>query len=666
MSAFKIKASFKRYLFISVAAATLAAAPVTAHAQYRELKAEKPNVEVDMDALARQKPAAPASPLQGSRPAWQKPREPDAPHTQTAPVILRRPAPLAEPMPSLAPARQAAPAANPSAREDVPETVVESIPAVPVPSAAAPAADEPAAKPAARVLKPLFAAPVVPPADMKPAVQQAAPTPAAPAHAVNDTPRTASQATEDVPPPALVRPVRDIMPETAQPAAQAKRINMPISQKAHPALQNAAEQPAKAAAPRQPLSYPPSEAPRSAGQVFERPVLPSGLRRDEVSPVIPRRAETSVKPAEENTAAPDVAAQDVVTSVKTAAPAAAPVAANIAEAATPETAAVDPVLAPIVETAKTAPAETAPIKTVPAKTADVKTPDPESLPARKPAQAAITANSDAPIDAPAAVQTPVKKPAVKATAVETPAAKTPAPRPSLVIVEDIKPKIIKDTETASESAAVKTEKMPAAPVAAVSAAPVTAPPAETPRINTVETPRPASHTAETQAATNKAAEEIAAPVITTLPVAKPTENIPPPLTEPQLVQIGKNIETIPARVAVAPPRLEPQDIDVPTLADLTLEFDGASSDLNAPTRQKLVNIIPHLKQQGERRLAVHAYASGEDGSKSSARRISLSRALAVRAFLMDNGVQPTRVDVRALGLETDRKPLERVDLVFAR
>ncbi|MBW7912050.1 MAG: OmpA family protein, partial [Alphaproteobacteria bacterium] len=100
--------------------------------------------------------------------------------------------------------------------------------------------------------------------------------------------------------------------------------------------------------------------------------------------------------------------------------------------------------------------------------------------------------------------------------------------------------------------------------------------------------------------------------------------------------------------------------------ELTLEFDGTSSDLTADTQQKLVNIIPHLRESKARRLAVHAYASGEDGSKTSARRISLSRALAVRSFLMDNGVEPTRVDVRALGLETDRKPLERVDLVFAR
>lgn len=149
--------------------------------------------------------------------------------------------------------------------------------------------------------------------------------------------------------------------------------------------------------------------------------------------------------------------------------------------------------------------------------------------------------------------------------------------------------------------------------------------------------------------------------------AKAAEEPAAPARRPSLVVSqdpapAQRQDTIPARMA-APAA---DDMAVPTLSDLTLEFDGVSSDLSEGTQQKLVNLLPILKEDEGRRLAVHAYASGEDGSKSSARRISLSRALAVRAFLMDNGVKPTRVDVRALGLETDRKPLERVDLVFAR
>lgn len=227
-------------------------------------------------------------------------------------------------------------------------------------------------------------------------------------------------------------------------------------------------------------------------------------------------------------------------------------------------------------------------------------------------------------------------------------------RPSLVIINEDPvdlPRRMPVTTTLSTPAAPakKTDKTAATPPMAV----------ETPRPRPEA--RPSLQKIQVDDTALAPATEIAA-----LPAPKPLENIPPPLTEPELAQIGQNIEAVPARVALAPPRLTPQDVVVPTMADLTLEFQGTSSDLDETTRQKLVNIVPHLKESENRRLAVHAYASGEDGSKSSARRISLSRALAVRAFLMDNGVPPTRVDVRALGLETDRKPLERVDLVFAR
>ena len=47
-------------------------------------------------------------------------------------------------------------------------------------------------------------------------------------------------------------------------------------------------------------------------------------------------------------------------------------------------------------------------------------------------------------------------------------------------------------------------------------------------------------------------------------------------------------------------------------------------------------------------------------------RLSLSRALAVRAFLIDRGVRSTRMDVRALGNKFEKGPGDRVDLIFAK
>ena len=62
------------------------------------------------------------------------------------------------------------------------------------------------------------------------------------------------------------------------------------------------------------------------------------------------------------------------------------------------------------------------------------------------------------------------------------------------------------------------------------------------------------------------------------------------------------------------------------------------------------------------RLQLMAYAGGQTLSSSQARRVSLSRALAIRSFLIENGVRSTRIDVRALGNKTSEEPLNRVDL----
>lgn len=179
-----------------------------------------------------------------------------------------------------------------------------------------------------------------------------------------------------------------------------------------------------------------------------------------------------------------------------------------------------------------------------------------------------------------------------------------------------------------------------------------------------------------------------APISLTAPApeapAAETPVAPAPVFEPSLADSPVNLADSPANNAAAAPEpapapafeaapavpavpAEPEIMaTVPAASDLSLEFTGNGSDLSSQAEAQLKNIVKQMQQMGENRLQVRAYATGEDGSKSSARRISLSRALAVRSYLMDAGIKPTRVDVRALGTETDRSPLDRVDLIFAR
>ncbi len=90
-----------------------------------------------------------------------------------------------------------------------------------------------------------------------------------------------------------------------------------------------------------------------------------------------------------------------------------------------------------------------------------------------------------------------------------------------------------------------------------------------------------------------------------------------------------------------------------------LVFAKGSTRLTAVARQYMAPIIQSLSSAAGSRLVIYAYASGE-----KARRVSLSRALAVRRHLIGAGIQGTRAEVRALGGKTTEKPLDRVDLVL--
>ena len=59
---------------------------------------------------------------------------------------------------------------------------------------------------------------------------------------------------------------------------------------------------------------------------------------------------------------------------------------------------------------------------------------------------------------------------------------------------------------------------------------------------------------------------------------------------------------------------------------------------------------------------VLAYAHGQPSDPSSARRLSLARALSVRSALMGAGVPSTQIYVRALGSEGGPGPADRADI----
>ena len=115
----------------------------------------------------------------------------------------------------------------------------------------------------------------------------------------------------------------------------------------------------------------------------------------------------------------------------------------------------------------------------------------------------------------------------------------------------------------------------------------------------------------------------------------------------------------PPQVAALPP--PPRELD-----QMRLLFGEGSVDLSEEARQELETLASYLIHNQEQRVQLLAYARGVDQIGSRARRLSLSRALAVRAFLVEKGVRAARIDVRPLGSEATDGPPDRVDIVPVR
>ena len=128
---------------------------------------------------------------------------------------------------------------------------------------------------------------------------------------------------------------------------------------------------------------------------------------------------------------------------------------------------------------------------------------------------------------------------------------------------------------------------------------------------------------------------------------KPT----PPLARPAAPRETQTASLPPARVPV-------QEEE-----GLRVVFSGSSSRLTGEGEAKLRALVQSVAET-ETRIQLKAFAAGSADRPSTARRLSLSRALAVRSFLIEQGLRSTRIDVRALGVPADDGPADRVDVIL--
>ena len=167
--------------------------------------------------------------------------------------------------------------------------------------------------------------------------------------------------------------------------------------------------------------------------------------------------------------------------------------------------------------------------------------------------------------------------------------------------------------------------------------------------------------------------------------AAPPPPAPAPKALPPLVAKAPPSPSSPVATAPAPPKARPAPppmrargaespekrvaalpgIPLPPAGGpiLRIDFGGASMRLTPDAERKLKSLAATM-MENDGRLQLKAHAGGTGETRRLARRLSLSRALEVRSFLIEQGIRSTRIDVRALGRPEDDGPSERVDVVL--
>ncbi len=188
--------------------------------------------------------------------------------------------------------------------------------------------------------------------------------------------------------------------------------------------------------------------------------------------------------------------------------------------------------------------------------------------------------------------------------------------------------------------------------------------------------RPKSAPAMKMAAPEKPPRELAAkrpispPPISSTPLepAEPAPRsasmVPPP------PKIRDRARPPPTASAVAPPPqtavLTPAREGFGIGRSYRLAFASGRSKLDGASTALLDEIAGGAKTDRSIRLKLLAYADAAGQTASQSRRLSLARALAVRAYLIDGGVRSVQFEVHANGKELEGGPPDRVDVIVGK
>lgn len=146
------------------------------------------------------------------------------------------------------------------------------------------------------------------------------------------------------------------------------------------------------------------------------------------------------------------------------------------------------------------------------------------------------------------------------------------------------------------------------------------------------------------------------------------DRVAPPPPPPSSAQ--RSVAAIaPQKAAPTPPQsaaLTPARKGFGVGRSYRLAFTSGLSKLDGASTALLDEIAGGAKADRSIRLKLLAYAGAAGETASQSRRLSLSRALAVRSYLIDKGVRSVQFEVQAKGKKLDGGPPDRVDVIVTK
>ncbi|HEX7775526.1 MAG TPA: OmpA family protein [Parvibaculum sp.] len=157
------------------------------------------------------------------------------------------------------------------------------------------------------------------------------------------------------------------------------------------------------------------------------------------------------------------------------------------------------------------------------------------------------------------------------------------------------------------------------------------------------------------------------PPVDAVPLVRPGE-LPPqssgmPADKPDMAPAVPTDAPAPLSATTADePKFGAVPLPQPEPALERIPFEPDEVTLSAPVEARLKDFVDRFKTQSGR-IALKAYAGDIGDVGMNARRTALKRALAVRQFLLDQGIDQDRIDVQALGGVRDAGVHDRIDII---